>query len=430
MKPPSLVIADKNGNVVDVPELSMTCSSLRGPVVPDDESLIPLPHSALLLTLPSRVAVGFDVQRGIFVEAPRFAGKQVFAVAAFMPPGYLCTAHAAYHETPGAPRLPLYCYSAVGWRDGKFCVAGRRVDRQLRHHIPDKMLPAVDAKARRFLKRFPGNRLVDHLVNNCVLTYRCPNACNLVLGRWECPVPVSRNCNASCVGCISHQPSGSCIPSTQHRLDFTPTAEEIIEYVIPHLKHASNPIASFGQGCEGEPLLAADVVEESIRKIRLLTKRGVININTNASLPAAVERLCKAGLNSMRVSLNSAQPQLYNAYYRPKGYSFDDVRESMMIAKRHAVWVSINYLVFPGLTDHPSEIAALGKLIRKTGINMIQTRNLNIDPAWYANALGLRGLPGGSQGMVSWLREMRRNFPHVKIGYYNPTPRMMRKRTE
>ncbi|HMD69355.1 MAG TPA: hypothetical protein VKF42_10790, partial [Chitinivibrionales bacterium] len=258
MKPPSLVVADAKGNVVDVPGLSMTVSSLHGPVVPDHESLIPLPKSSLLFTLPSRVAMGFDFQKGMFVNVPFIAGKQVFAAAAFMPPGYICTAHAAYRETHGAPRLPLYCYAAVGWCDGRFYVAGRRVDRQLRHDIPDKKLPVIDEKAQKFLRRFPNNRLVDHLVNNCVFKYRCPNACNLVLGRWECPVPVSRRCNAFCVGCISYQPRSSCVVSTQHRLDFAPTAADIVEYVVPHLAHASNPIASFGQGCEGEPLLAAD----------------------------------------------------------------------------------------------------------------------------------------------------------------------------
>ncbi len=426
MKSPCLVIADEKGQVIDVPGLSMTGSSLHGPAVPDEESLIPLPHSSILLALPLRVSVGFDFQRGMLVEVPRFAGKMVFAVAAFMPPGYICTAHAAYRESIDVPRLPLYCYAAVGWRDGKFYVAGHRVDRQLRHDIPDKKFPIIDEKALKFLRRFPNNRLIGHLVNNCVLKYRCPNACNLVLGRWECPVPVSRHCNASCVGCISYQPRGSCIPSTQHRLDFTPSATDIVEYVVPHLAHASNPIASFGQGCEGEPLLAADVVEESIRKIRLRTKRGVINMNTNASLPAEIERLCKAGLNSMRVSLNSAQPDFYSGYYRPKEYSFSDVRESIIIAKRHSVWVSINYLVFPGFTDHTSEIAALGKLIRKIGIDMIQTRNLNIDPEWYKNAIGLGEMRGASKGMIHWVHEVKRRFPHVKIGYYNPTRQTMR----
>jgi|WetSurMetagenome_2_1015567.scaffolds.fasta_scaffold00476_2 pyruvate-formate lyase-activating enzyme len=428
MKPPALIVADENGRIMDIPELSMAVGGIRGAVMPGEESLIPLPSSSLLFTLPGRTAIGFDESSGKIVEVPELGGKRVYAAAAFMPPGYVCTGHAAYGEEAGAPRLPLYCYAAAGWRNGKFHAAGHRVDRRLRHEIPDGSLRAIDAKARIFRGKHKGNRLVSHLVNNCVLAYRCPNAINLVLGRWECPVPVSRACNASCVGCISHQPKASRVQSTQHRLDFTPSVDEILDYVVPHLKTAPNPIASFGQGCEGEPLLEAELVEEAIRKIREKTRRGIINLNTNGSLPRAVERLCRAGLGSMRVSMNSAQTGFYRAYYRPRGYSFCDVAESIGVAKRSSVWVSLNYLVFPGLTDHPSEIEALERLIRRYGIDMIQTRNLNIEPEWYAGALGLDGLEGPGGGIVSWLNRVRRKFPRVRIGYFNPVPPEVRAR--
>jgi pyruvate-formate lyase-activating enzyme len=425
MKPPNLVVSDAAGNVFDVPQLSMAGASLDAWAPPDEHSLVPLPRSSLVFTLPSHIPVGFDGQKKVFVVLREYGGRPVYAAAAFMPPGYVCTRHPAYEAPDGAPRLPLYCYAAVGWKNGRFYAAGHRIDRKLRHEIPDSALAAIDERARVMRARHPRNRLVGHLVDNCVLTYRCPNACNLVLGRWECPVPVSRACNAACIGCISHQRASSRVPSTQHRIDFTPTTAEIADYVVPHLQHASSPIASFGQGCEGEPLLEADLLEDSIRAIRSATCRGVINLNTNASLPRAVERLCRAGLSSMRVSLNSAQAGFYRAYYRPRGYSFDDVRESLRIAKRHGLWVSLNYLVFPGFTDHPAEISALRRLVRAARPRMIQTRNLNIDPAWYRSALGLDGMPRRSIGMAPWIAAMRREFPDVKLGYFNPTGDMI-----
>jgi pyruvate-formate lyase-activating enzyme len=392
----------------------------------DETSCIPLPQSSLFFTLPGRVPVGYDNTQRRFVSLREYCGERVFAVAAFMPPGYLQTFPSAYRTMPGAPRLPLFSYTAVGWRNGRFYAAGLRIDRRKVHEIPDASLSKIDARAAALVKRFPRNRLVAHLVKNCVLRYRCPNACNLALGRWECPVPVSRVCNAACAGCISLQPEGSCIPSTQHRIDFLPTEKEIAAYVVPHLEKAAGAVASFGQGCEGEPLLAADLIEESIKRIRSKTGRGILNINTNASLPRAVERLCKAGLNSMRVSLNSAQPDFYKAYYRPKNYSFDDVRKSIVIAKQYGVWVSLNYLAFPGFTDHPSEIRALEALLRATGIDMIQTRNLNIDPAWYADILDMRKKLGGEPlGMPKWVAGLRKKFPRVNLGYFNPTHRTM-----
>ena len=40
----------------------------------------------------------------------------------------------------------------------------------------------------------------------------------------------------------------------------------------------------------------------------------------------------------------------------------------------------INYFVFPGMTDSVAEYEALRKVIRETGLKMIQWRNFNIDP--------------------------------------------------
>jgi pyruvate-formate lyase-activating enzyme len=389
--------------------------------VPEEESLVTLPISSLLFSMPGRIPVGYDPSRSCFVAVREYCGEPVTAAAAFMPPGYMQTLSAAYTELNGAPRLPLFAYTAVGWRNGRFCAAGYRIDRQKRHTIPDSLLPAIDSRARAMLKRYPRNRLVAHLMNNCVLKYRCPNACNLALGRWECPVPVSPACNAACVGCISKQSGDSCVPSTQHRLDFVPTVGEIVEYVVPHLQSAANPIASFGQGCEGEPLLQARLVEEAIGEIRRRTGRGVININTNASMPREVERLCRAGLNSMRVSLNSAQERFYSAYYRPRGYRFADAVESIKIAKKYGVWVSLNYLVFPGFTDTASEMTALERLLRTTGVDMIQTRNLNIDPLWYAEVIGPSSRNSKPIGMIQWVCHLRDRFPTVRLGYFNPS---------
>ncbi len=426
---PCLVVCDAAGAVVEVPGLVRASSAFGVPAVPETRSLIPVPQSSLLLIMPSRFPVGFDPATGFFVEVREYGGRPVFAAAAFLPPGYMCTGHPAYGEGAGARRLPLFCYAAVGWKNGGFYAAGYRIDRRPRHEIADAALGAIDRRARGMRAAHRGNRLVRHLVDNCVLSYRCPNACNLVLGKWECPVPVSRACNADCLGCISHQHPASLVSSTQHRIAFTPTVPEILDYAVPHLRWASAPIVSFGQGCEGEPLLEAGLIEEAIRAIRKRTRRGVVNLNTNASLPGAVERLCTAGLNSMRVSLNSAQPVFYKAYYRPKTYDFADVCDSIRVAKRHRVWVSLNYLVFPGFTDRSDEVGALRTLVKKYGVDMIQTRNLNIDPAWYAGKLGLRTGTTESSGMMEWVSAMRRNCPEVMLGYFNPTADMVARKS-
>jgi MoaA/NifB/PqqE/SkfB family radical SAM enzyme len=239
------------------------------------------------------------------------------------------------------------------------------------------------------------------------------------MGRWECPIPISPACNANCIGCISFQPQEEEIISTQDRLTFKPTAAEVVEYTVPHLMNAPFPIVSFGQGCEGEPLLMWETIKEAIIEIRKHTNKGSININTNGSNPKAVAILAEAGLDSIRVSLNSARESIYTAYYRPNNYQFSDIVESLKVMSAAGKWTSINYFVFPGMTHCEEEYEALRKLIIETDLKMIQWRNFNIDPDWYLgkiNVIETNELMGIKQ-MMELIRE---EFPDLKFGYFNP----------
>jgi pyruvate-formate lyase-activating enzyme len=190
---------------------------------------------------------------------------------------------------------------------------------------------------------------------------------------------------------------------------------------VPHLEGAPGAVVSFGQGCEGEPLTQALLIEESIREMRKKTHRGTINLNSNASLPEAVERLCLAGLDSIRVSANSLQQRYYDRYFQPKAYSFDDVIESIAIALRHNVWVSLNYFIFPGFTDSTAELLALTDLLRRFPIDMIQMRNLNMDPDLYISTLGEEAFDrSGGCGIGQWMEEVRKARPGIRFGYFNP----------
>ncbi len=51
----------------------------------------------------------------------------------------------------------------------------------------------------------------------------------------------------------------------------------------------------------------------------------------------------------------------------------------------------LNYLVFPGVTDREDEVEALVRLVEETGIDLIQMRNLSLDPVMYWQALGVAG---------------------------------------
>ncbi|HLD52257.1 MAG TPA: radical SAM protein [Sediminibacterium sp.] len=411
---PFLLYSDGEGNIYEDETLYAVGRAGWDAFPVESDQWIELPQGGNLYELPGRRGIGIDVETGEM----RLCEKG-WAVAAFIPPAYTGLFIAAYETMPDAPTLPLFCYTAVGWMDEKNYVPAVRIEKDIRQEAAGFDDTKVKEGTAHLLQAYPENRLVKHLMENCCMTYHCPAARNFSLGRWECPVPTSPACNANCIGCISFQPEEETIVSTQDRLTFKPMAEEIVEFTVPHLINAPFPIISFGQGCEGEPLLMWETIKESIIEIRKHTSRGSININTNGSKPAAVDALCKAGLNSMRVSTNSAQKHIYEAYYRPNNYAFEDIIESLKVMRSYGGWTSINYFVFPGITDSEAEYEALRKLISDTNLNMIQWRNFNIDPDWYMGKIGMTDT-GEMLGVKQMMDLIQDEFPNVKFGYFNP----------
>ena len=414
MHSPYILYSDGNGNIFEDTSLYVTGRTGWDAVpIPEDE-WIELPEGGQLYELPGRRGIGIDVETGDM----RLCEKG-WAVAAFIPPAHTGFYLAAYETTPEAPTLPLFCYTAAGWQDDKFYVPAIRIEQDIRQNSSGYDETTVTAGVQKLLQTYPHNRLVEHLANNCALTYKCPAARNFFIGRWECPIPTSPACNANCLGCISFQPEEETIVSTQDRLTFKPTAHEIIEYTVPHLETAPYPIVSFGQGCEGEPLLMWQTLREAIIEIRKHTSKGSININTNGSMPQAVKALCEVGLDSIRVSLNSVRKHVYDPYYCPNNYKFEDIIESLKVMNSFGGWTSINYFVFPGMTDSVEEYEALRKVIRETGLKMIQWRNFNIDPDWYLGKINITDT-GEALGIKQLMELIHEEFPEVKFGYFNP----------
>ncbi len=418
---PNMVFADSEGNILDFPELKMAgrVGQFFHPIEPKD--LIPLPKGSELFVLPNRLPIGWDPVHDEMIalcENPFNPKESIQAVAAFIAPAHTQTAIAAFlKKDEEAPALPLFCYTAVGWWQGKFWVAAFRSDPDPRQDADRFDMYKVKKKTLEISKKFNKNRLIRHLVT-CSLHYGCPAARNFFLGRWEAPVPTSPVCNARCIGCISNQPKELSV-GTQNRINFVPSVEEIVELCTMHLRHAPAPIVSFGQGCEGEPLLQVNTIEEAIKKIRKDTLRGTINLNSNASLPNNVERLAVSGLDSIRISLNSCREKYYMAYYRPKGYRFSNVLESAKVMKKYSRFVSINLFITPGLTDELDEIDELSRIIEEYKIDLIQLRNHNIDPDMYFSAINFK--PSGQHvGIKNMIKILKKRHPFLRFGYFNP----------
>lgn len=417
---PYLLYSDGKGNIFEDTTLYAVGRSGWDALPIPEEDWILLPEGGSMYELPGRRGIGIDVLTGEM----RLCEKG-WAVAAFIPPAHTGFYIAAYETLPDAPTLPLFCYTAAGWHNGEFYVPATRIEQDIRQEAAGFDTQKIEDGVKNMLAAYPHNRLVKHLAVTCALTYHCPAARNYFIGRWECPIPSSPACNANCIGCISFQPKEETITSSHDRLMFKPTAAEIVEYTVPHLESAPFPIVSFGQGCEGEPLLMWETMRESILEIRRHTSKGSINVNTNGSKPDAVEKLMQAGLNSIRVSTNSVRKEIYTKYYQPNNYQFEDIVESLRVVRRYNGWSSINYFVFPGMTDSVDEYEALRDLIRDTGLNMIQWRNFNIDPDWYLGKMGITDT-GECMGIGQMMELIREEFPDLKFGYFNPSAERMK----
>lgn len=368
------------------------------------EEMIPAPAGTVPMILPGRHPV---LREG--------TAKRRYALAAMLPAGYTRLLLPAYTRDADAPTLPLFGYTFACVVDDELHVAAMRTD-ESEDWEPRRFAPGeLEAILDRRIETDPANRVLRQ-VALCSREYGCFTAQNVFFERGEAALPVSPKCNARCVGCISEQEPEAGLPSPQRRIAFETSAEEAARVAVHHLERVDDGIVSFGQGCEGEPLLRSITIARAIDLIRKTRTNGTINLNTNGSMPSALQRCIDAGLQAVRISLNSFRPHAYAAYYRPAGYALDDVFESIRIASRAGLRLSLNLLTHPGVTDDEDEVSAMESLLREVRVEMIQTRTLNIDPEWYFATVGRPRHPIGMRRALTAIRHagvLVGNFTHT-----------------
>ncbi len=414
-----LLVADPQGTVMEHPWL---LASLRS-----DETLLPpqgrpiaLPHGATLAHLPGRLPVGVDPDTGELVPVRHFEldGRRFtpHAVGAVLPPGYTRT------YLPGevkhfGPVLPQWAYTAAAWGEDGPVVWALHTDRR-KHWTPANFsTPEVAKLVKAHRARFPENKVLKQL-QTCAIEYRCFTSQNIFYARDEGAIPASTMCNARCVGCISEQPEDG-PPSSHERMVDGPLVADMVDVAVWHLEHApGRTMVSFGQGCEGEPLTRYKFIAQAITGIREKTQRGSININTNASLTHGLGALFDVGLDAVRVSLNSPVKDLYEAYYQPVKYGWEDVEASIALARDRGAYLALNLLLFPGVNDRRGEVDALKKLVKKYRVDQIQTRPLAIDPLQYIEVARNKGAGGEPIGIAAMIRELEKAAPWLVVGNF------------
>lgn len=414
-----MLYSDEEGNVYDHPYYRMAGFSGDSLIRIKTEDLIPMPRFSKLFYIPDCPPIGIDPVTGKpkVVEQISVDGsvQRCFAVASFLEPGFVRSHLPAVDYSKKKYTLPMWGYTAVGFKNDKYYTTGFRIEYNRkwdpRNYDDTNLIQYINE----YQNEIGHGPLVNHL-SDCAVNNHCFAAKNLFFRRWEAPIPVSQGCNANCLGCLSLQADNTCISSHQ-RISFTPDIGEIVSLAVNHLNTAEEAIVSFGQGCEGEPLTEHKLISKSIREIRKQTSKGTINLNSNGSLPDRVREIAESGLDSIRISLNSARKEYYLQYYRPKGYGFEDVISSIRLSNDMGLYTMINYLVFPGVSDQEEEIEALEDLIEKTGVNFIHMKNLNIDPNLYLNRM-----PDNKSrriGMKKMTERIKMDFPGIELGYFN-----------
>lgn len=416
--------ANRKGEIFELPGFAAV-GMANGDLTPlTYENTQLLPYGSELMLMPNRTPLFYNLENGEFEawpQNPYDAEEDIYPVAAFNSPGVLVSLVCAHGEDfyGDSLPLPLFSYGAVGAYGELYRSAVLTVDREKRQDLRCMKTQAVQKGVAEIKAKMPQNRLFKHL-QKCALEYGCPAGKNFFLGRFEAPLPTAVTCNARCLGCISMQGDESCIPHSQDRIMFTPTPEEIAEIALTHINRTPQGVVSFGQGCEGEPLTAIKVIEPAIRLIRSQTAEGSIHLNSNASLPDVLAKLFDAGLDSLRVSINSLRESCYNAYFRPVNYTFADVMTSIGMALERGKFVSLNYFSLAGFTDAEKEHAALLKFLNAYPVHMIQWRNLNFDPRLYWDIMDKAEFGGRPLGMQTVLNNVKTQWPRMLFGYFNP----------
>jgi len=351
-----LVLADSMGT----PRVSRhPALGRRGDAIVELGAMLPMPPGTQLVQMPERRAVTRDALRRNLTLP-----EDAVVVGAMLPIGYTRTLLPPATDGRGKLPLPLFGYTAVAEESGQYYVSALQTEEAPTWDARLFNTPGLAARVDCMRTLHRGNVVAEQLAL-CSTEYGCFTAQNTFYERWEMALPTSVACNARCIGCLSEQEEQSC-PASQARITRRASVDDIVSLALPHLERVERPMVSFGQGCEGEPLLNWRLIEASIKRIRAATSRGWININTNGSDPVAVSRLIDAGLDSIRVSTFSAREATYLAYYRPRNYGLPQVRRSLEIA---------------------AEIDALIDLFRATRLEQVQLRNLNIDPDQLMEAL-------------------------------------------
>ena len=391
------VHSDRSGRVFVSADYGAT--ALDGPLPVALDRAIPLTTDTELLPLADRAAMGLD-RRG----QPRSLGPARWAVGAILGPGRLRThLPAVLAASDVAPLDPLPYAAVAADAQGELVAAAVEIG-PLSAPAPPDVTAAITSR----LGAEPSNKLLRQLAR-CAREYRCAAARNAFLGQGECALPLGAPANdesAPTVALRRHEERAPLEPVT-----FKVSTSDVAEVAIAHLA-AGGASVSFGHACEGEPLDAIRDVADVTARIRSATATGAIVLRTSGSSAVALGRAADAGIDRVVVRLASADGPTYERIHRPTGFRWSDVRAALREAATRRLAITVELLCLPGLTDRPTEVAALLALLGELPAGTeLRLADLAADP--YALLARIGG--GPTIGIAAMLERLRADAAHVRL---------------
>jgi hypothetical protein len=391
------VHSDRSGRVFVSADYGAT--ALDGPLPVALDRAIPLTTDTELLPLADRAAMGLD-RRG----QPRSLGPARWAVGAILGPGRLRThLPAVLAASDVAPLDPLPYAAVAADAQGELVAAAVEIG-PLSAPAPPDVTAAITSR----LRAEPSNKLLRQLAR-CAREYRCAAARNAFLGQGECALPLGAPANdesAPTVALRRHEERAPLEPVT-----FKVSTSDVAEVAIAHLA-AGGASVSFGHACEGEPLDAIRDVADVTARIRSATATGAIVLRTSGSSAVALGRAADAGIDRVVVRLASADGPTYERIHRPTGFRWSDVRAALREAATRRLAITVELLSLPGLTDRPTEVAALLALLGELPAGTeLRLADLAADP--YALLARIGG--GPTIGIAAMLERLRADAAHVRL---------------
>lgn len=192
----------------------------------------------------------------------------------------------------------------------------------------------------------------------------------------------------------------------------TDSRERTIDRAVSHLNNSANGAVRFFTENRSHAQLIANMIVD----IRKSSDRGFIQIDSNAATSEIASIWCEAGMDRIRIWVNSAQENFYNRFYAQHGFTFPDLQETLAVVAKSKREAELAYLIFPGLTDHPDELSAFTTLIKTSKPTQIVLDNLRTDPDWYMDELRLFHLSRNQIGIPGWVKNVKKAHPDIYIG--------------